>query len=93
MMPPSTTPTIGEARGHEKGHGYGLVLFASIPLIVIGCFNLIQGIARSPTRTCSPQAPAPVLRHDPARPAAADRPHLAEPFAESATGAWRRGLL
>jgi len=45
MMPPSTTPTIGEARSHEKGHGYGLVLFASILLIVVGCFNLIQGIA------------------------------------------------
>ena len=45
MMPPSTTPTVGEARSYERGHGYGLVLFASILLIVIGCFNLIQGIA------------------------------------------------
>jgi hypothetical protein len=45
MMPPSTTPTIGEARRHEEGHGYGLVLFASILLLVIGCFNVIQGIA------------------------------------------------
>ena len=45
MRPPSTTPTIGEARGQERGHGYGLVLFASILLIVIGCFNAIQGIA------------------------------------------------
>jgi hypothetical protein len=45
MMPPSTTPTIGEARSHESGHGYGMVLFASILLVVIGCFNLIQGIA------------------------------------------------
>jgi hypothetical protein len=45
MRPPSTTPTIGEARSHEQGHGYGMVLFASILLIVIGCFNLIQGIA------------------------------------------------
>ena len=45
MRPPSTTPTIGEARGHERGHGYGMVLFASILLIVIGCFNLIHGIA------------------------------------------------
>src|SRR5690348_13228593 len=25
MIPPSTTPTIGEARAHEGGHGYGLV--------------------------------------------------------------------
>ncbi|HEV2372150.1 MAG TPA: hypothetical protein VGS19_08280 [Streptosporangiaceae bacterium] len=29
----------------EEGHGYGLVLFASFLLIVIGCFNLIYGIA------------------------------------------------
>jgi hypothetical protein len=45
MMPPSTTPTAGEARRHAQGHGYGLVLFASILLLVVGCFNLIQGIA------------------------------------------------
>ena len=45
MIPPSTTPTIGEARAHQGGHGYGLVLFASILLVVIGCFNLIYGIA------------------------------------------------
>ena len=45
MMPPSTTPSIGDARRHEEGHGYGLVLFASILLVVIACFNLIYGIA------------------------------------------------
>ena len=45
MMPPSTTPSVGEARGHTEGHGYGLVLFASILLIVVACFNVIQGIA------------------------------------------------
>src|SRR5215470_6724179 len=45
MMPPSTTPSVGEARRHQEGHGYGMVLFASILLLVIGCFNLIQGIA------------------------------------------------
>jgi hypothetical protein len=45
MMPPSTTPTVGEARAHEEGRGYGMVLFASILLLVVGCFNLIQGIA------------------------------------------------
>ena len=45
MMPPSTTPYIGEARSREEGHGYGLVLFASILLVVIACFNLIYGIA------------------------------------------------
>ena len=45
MIPPSTTPTVGEARSHERGQGYGLVLFASILLVVIACFNLIYGIA------------------------------------------------
>ena len=45
MMPPSTTPAVGEARAHESGHGYGLVLFASILLVVVGCFNVIYGIA------------------------------------------------
>jgi hypothetical protein len=45
MMPPSTTPAAGEARQHAGGHGYGLVLFAAILLFVLGCFNMIQGIA------------------------------------------------
>ena len=44
-MPPTTTPSVGEARRHTEGHGYGLVLFASILLLVVGCFNAIQGIA------------------------------------------------
>jgi hypothetical protein len=45
MMPPSTTPAAGEARRPTSGHGYGLVLFASVLLFVTGCFNMIQGIA------------------------------------------------
>src|SRR5215467_1891516 len=45
MMPPSTTTAVGEASSHTEGHGYGLVLFASILLVVVGCFNVIQGIA------------------------------------------------
>ena len=45
MIPPSTTPAPGEARSHAAGHGYGLVLFASVLLLVIGCFNLMYGIA------------------------------------------------
>jgi hypothetical protein len=45
MMPPTTTPGVGEARRDTEGHGYGLVLFASILLLVTGCFNAIQGIA------------------------------------------------
>ena len=45
MQPPTTTPRVGEARRHAGGRGYGLILFASILLVVIGCFNVIQGIA------------------------------------------------
>ena len=45
MMPPTTTRTAGEARSYEEGRGYGLVLFASVILLVVGCFNLIYGIA------------------------------------------------
>ena len=45
MMPPSTTPGVGEASRQSTGHGYGFVLFASILLVVVGCFNAIQGIA------------------------------------------------
>lgn len=45
MMPPSTTPAAGEATRHAAGHGYGLVLFASVLLFVDACFNMIQGIA------------------------------------------------
>ena len=44
-MPSATTPAPGGA-GHRTGsRGYGLVLFASVVLVVTGCFNLIQGIA------------------------------------------------
>jgi hypothetical protein len=45
MMHSSTTPAAGEARRHTQGHGYGLVLFASILLVIAGCFNAIDGIA------------------------------------------------
>jgi hypothetical protein len=45
MTPPTTTPATGEARRHYEKHGYGLVLFASVVLVMTGCFNLIQGIA------------------------------------------------
>ncbi len=45
MIPPSTTPAPGEARPHEGGRGYGFVLFASVMMLMIGCFNLIYGFA------------------------------------------------
>jgi len=41
-----TSATIKPARGHRtERHGYGLVVFASVMLLIIGCFNLIYGIA------------------------------------------------
>jgi len=44
-----TSATTQSARGtggqRAEGRGYGLVLFASVMLVIIGCFNLIYGIA------------------------------------------------
>jgi len=42
-----TSATIKPARGgrYVERQGYGLVVFASVMLLVIGCFNLIYGIA------------------------------------------------
>jgi hypothetical protein len=44
-----TSATTGSATGtggrHADGHGYGLVLFASVLLVIVGVFNLIYGIA------------------------------------------------
>ena len=45
MTPPAITPATGAARRHTGGHGYGLVLFASVVLVLAGCFNMVQGIA------------------------------------------------
>ena len=45
MMPSAATPAAGEGRRHLEHHGYGLVLFAAVLLFVLGCFNMIQGIA------------------------------------------------
>ncbi len=67
-MPSSTTPTAGEATRRTEGHGYGLILFASILRLVVGCFNVIQGIAaianshvwRRPSRArCASGSPMP----------------------------------
>ena len=41
----TTTPSRGARGSRAEGQGYGLVLFAAILLAVIGCFNLIYGIA------------------------------------------------
>ena len=41
-----TSATARRAGGrHAEGHGYGLVLFASVLLLILGFFNLIYGIA------------------------------------------------
>ena len=42
-----TSATTGTRTGgrHADGHGYGLVLFASVLLVIVGVFNLIYGIA------------------------------------------------
>ena len=45
MTSATSTSATGAGRRRAEGRGYGLVLFASILLLVIGCFNLIQGIA------------------------------------------------
>jgi hypothetical protein len=45
MTSATSTSATGAGRRRAEGHGYGLVLFASILLLIAGCFNLIQGIA------------------------------------------------
>ena len=40
-----TSATTRAAGRHAEGQGYGLILFASILLMIIGFFNLIDGIA------------------------------------------------
>ena len=45
-MASATMKPAGETSGrHAEGRGYGLILFASILLLVIGFFNMIYGIA------------------------------------------------
>ena len=44
-MSATTRPAHGTGERHAEGHGYGLVLFASVLMGIIGCFNLIYGIA------------------------------------------------
>ena len=45
MTSASTEPVTDTGGRYADGHGYGLVLFASVLLVVVGCFNLIYGIA------------------------------------------------
>ena len=45
MTSATTEPARGAGRRRVERQGYGLVLFASVMLVIIGCFNLIYGIA------------------------------------------------
>jgi hypothetical protein len=40
----ATTESASGTRGY-RGEGHGLILFASVLLVIVGCFNLIYGIA------------------------------------------------
>jgi hypothetical protein len=45
MTSATSTSATGAGRRRAEGRGLGLVLFATILLFVVGCFNLIQSIA------------------------------------------------
>ena len=45
MASATTQSARGTGGQRAEGRGYGLVLFASVMLVIIGCFNLIYGIA------------------------------------------------
>ena len=45
MTSSTTQPARGTGGHRAEGQGYGLVMFASVLLVIVGCFNLIYGIA------------------------------------------------
>ena len=45
MTSARTEPAWGAGGRYAERSGYGLVLFASVMLVIVGCFNLIYGIA------------------------------------------------
>jgi hypothetical protein len=45
MTSSTTQPSTGTSGHRAERQGYGLVLFASVLLVIVGCFNLIHGIA------------------------------------------------
>ena len=45
MTSATTQPARGAGGRRADRQGYGLVLFASVMLVIVGCFNLIYGIA------------------------------------------------
>ena len=44
-MTSATLKPAGAGGRHAEGRGYGLIIFASVLLLVIGFFNLLDGIA------------------------------------------------
>lgn len=44
MTSATAKPASGSGRRHSESTGHGLVGFAAVLLVVIGCFNVIQGI-------------------------------------------------
>jgi hypothetical protein len=40
-----TSAATGTGGRHAEGHGYGLVLFASVLLVIVSFYDLIYGIA------------------------------------------------
>jgi hypothetical protein len=45
MTSSTTQPARGTSGHRAEDRGYGLVFFASVLLVIVGCFNLIYGIA------------------------------------------------
>src|SRR6478752_2077498 len=45
MTSATIKPVSGEGGRHAEGRGYGLIIFASVLLLIIGFFNMIYGIA------------------------------------------------
>ena len=45
MTSAPSQPARDTGERQDEGHGYGLVLFASVLLVIDGCFNVIYGIA------------------------------------------------
>jgi len=45
MMSATTERARGAGGRRAERQGYGLVLFAAVMLVIVGCFNLIYGIA------------------------------------------------
>jgi hypothetical protein len=45
MTSATTEPSRGTGGQHAEGHGYGLVLFASVLLVMVGCLDVIYGVA------------------------------------------------